>query len=187
MAKENPQAVIVEIIRKAEREFTGKTRLFKVFYFAHLYYYVQNPDVLTDWPIARMPQGPGIHNSIRLLAPLVHDGFLEIDAIHDGPYPEYRYRLTPKADDFGPLSDDANAAIQKAVDFVKGFKSTPELSAFTHEYSRSWQETDNGDILNIYLDVIPDDDYNRRKEELGQLEQRLGGIFQGLADEPARQ
>ena len=46
-----------------------------------------------------MPQGPGIHKSEELFDQLVKDGFLVIERVHENVYPEYRYRLTKKADE----------------------------------------------------------------------------------------
>src|SRR5262249_30621489 len=77
-------------------EWTGKAKLFKAFYFAHLYYANENPGLLTSWPIARLPQGPGIHQSQELFGRLVSEGCLTIEQVHEGPYPDYRYRLTEK-------------------------------------------------------------------------------------------
>jgi Protein of unknown function (DUF4065) len=168
MPRTDAKRVLVELIRKADGEVTGKTRLFKAFYFAHLIYFENNPGLLTNWPIARMPQGPGIHQSGELFDQLVKDGYLIIEQVHENVYPEYRYRLTEKAGEIAPLPNDADLAIQRAADFVKD-KTAVQLSELTHEYSRSWIEGKNGDILEIYVDVIPDDEYDRRKLEIEKL------------------
>jgi hypothetical protein len=173
MPRTDAKRVILELIRKADGEVTGKTRLFKAFYFAHLIYFEKSPGLLTNWPIARMPQGPGIHKSEELFEQLVKDGYLVIELVHQNVYPEYRYRLTEKSAEVPPLPADADLAIQCAADFVKD-KTAVQLSQLTHEYSRSWIEGKSGDILDIYIDVIPDDEYERRKTELRQLETNLG-------------
>ncbi len=165
--------VILELIRKADGQVTGKTRLFKAFYFAHLIYFEKNPGLLTNWPIARMPQGPGIHKSEELFDQLVKEGRLVIEQVHENVYPEYRYRLTEKPNDLAPLPADADLAIQRAVDFVKD-KTAVQLSQLTHEYSRSWIEGKSGDLLDIYIDVIPDDEYERRKAQIKELDAKLG-------------
>src|SRR5258708_4160827 len=115
MPKTTADAVILEIIRQADGEWTGKAKLFKVFYFAHLYYANEQPGMLTDWPIARMPQGPGIHNSEALFSDLVNRGLLEIEHVHEGPYPEFRYRLTMHAATVEAPTPDAVCAIKEAV------------------------------------------------------------------------
>jgi hypothetical protein len=168
MSRTDAKRVILELLRKADGEVTGKTRLFKAFYYAHLIYFEKNPGLLTSWPIARMPQGPGIHKSEELFEQLVTEGYLVIEKVHENVYPEYRYRLTAKASELAPLPDDADLAIQRAADFVKD-KTAVQLSQLTHEYSRSWIEGKSGDILDIYIDVIPDDEYERRMRQITDL------------------
>jgi hypothetical protein len=65
MSRAKADAVIIELLRTAAGEWTGKTKLYKAFYFAHLYFANEHPGQLTDWPIARMPEGPGIHQGDR--------------------------------------------------------------------------------------------------------------------------
>src|SRR5262245_54707294 len=114
MARTHARDVILEILRQADGEWTGKTKLFKAFYFAHLYYANKRPGRLTDWPIARMPQGPGIHNSQELFSSLIQDGYLLVEPVHEGPYPEHRYRLTDKGKEAASPPEDAQAAIRDA-------------------------------------------------------------------------
>ena len=163
MPRTRAQEVILEILRIADGEWTGKAKLFKAFYFAHLYYANENPGLLTDWPIARMPQGPGIDRSDELFSCLVRDGYLTIERIHEGPYPEDRYRLTDKGRDAERPREDARAAIKEATLFCLP-RTAVELSLITHERSRSWIEGKDGEILNIYIDTIPDEEYERRAQ-----------------------
>jgi hypothetical protein len=178
MPRTRAQDVILEILRNAGGEWTGKTKLFKAFYFAHLYYANERPGLLTDWPIARLPQGPGINDSHRLFSELVREGCLVVERIHEGPYPEYRYLLTEKGQNLERPPEDARVAIKDAADFCLP-KTAAELSQLTHERSRSWIEGKDGDVLNIYIDTIPDDEYERRKGDIDlldeQLSQALGG------------
>lgn len=172
MARTNARQVILELIRDAKGTWDGKTKLFKAFYFAHLYYAKNQPGILTDWPIARLPQGPGIHNSSSLIGGLVQDGYLTVEEIQEGPYPEYRYRLTEKAQEAPPLPDDAKAAVASAAGFTIPMLAT-QLSQLTHDRSRSWREAKNGDIIDIYVDLLPDDEFEKDREQIGQLEQLL--------------
>src|SRR5438034_9436388 len=110
MPRATAQQVILELIRQGKGEWVGKAKLFKAFYFAHLYYADERPGILTDWPIVRMPEGPGIHDSGTLFAELVREGYLTIDRTHEGPYPEQRYRLTDKGTTALPLPEDAGKA-----------------------------------------------------------------------------
>ena len=179
MPKTTAESVLLEILRQSDGEWTGKTRLFKAFYFAHLYYGSQRPGLLTDWPFARMPQGPGIDKSDELFARLTEGGLLTSEMVHgEGPYPEYRYRLTENGFKSPPVPEDAARAIEKSVLFCKD-KSAGQLSQLTHDHSRSWIEGKDGDILNIDIDLIPEEEYVKRQAELRRLETSLADIFQG--------
>jgi hypothetical protein len=172
---------ILEIIRKSDGEFAGKTRLHKALYFAHLIYFEMTPACLTDCEFARLPQGPGIYNGDVLFTELEDSGLLEREVFHDGPYLETRYRLTSQAKPApAPLPAKADLALQRAVDFVRG-KSAAELSQYTHEYSKSWNlATSNGDLLDIYIDVIPDDEFERREKKLEQMEPVFEEVLKAL-------
>lgn len=163
--------IILEILRATDGEWSGKSRLFKVFYFAHLYYATEQLDSLTDWPIVRMPQGPGIHESHVLLQGLVQSGMMTVETIHEGPYPESRYRLTEqgRATPAASVGEAARRAIRDAVAFCHE-KTAAELSQITHERSRSWQLAKDGDILEVVLDSIPDDEYERGERLMNQLD-----------------
>jgi hypothetical protein len=165
------QQVVLELIRHAGGAWVGKTKLFKAFYFAHLYYAAERPGVLTDWPIARAPEGPGIHNSDELLGGLVREGYLVIDSAHEGPYPECRYRLTERAPT-GSLPEDARRAIREAAEYALPLRAS-ELSQITQERSRSWREGRDGEVLNIYVDLIPDAEYQKGEATFADLEQAL--------------
>lgn len=144
----------------------------KAFYFAHLYYAAKEPGLLTDWPIVRTPQGPGIHKNFPLLQGLVKNGYLTIEPIQEGPYPEYRYRLTEKVAAEPPLAEEARAAIKAAADCVLP-RTASELSQLTRERSRSWLEAKDGDVLDIYIDPIPDDEYEKGQEQLADFDQQI--------------
>jgi hypothetical protein len=176
MPQLSAQDVILEILRTSDGEWVGKTRLFKAFYFAHLYFAKENPGILTSWPMARMPQGPGINNSDELFEQLESIGLVSLEKVHDGPYTEYRYRLTPKGNSQAAAPEAAKRAIEQSVNFCKD-KTAAQLSAITHERSRSWNYGQNGDILDIYIDIIPDDEYQKRQKELARLNSALVGVF----------
>jgi hypothetical protein len=164
--------VIVEIIRQAGGSLMGTTRIYKAFYVAHLFYAEEEPGYLTDWPIVRMPHGPGIDEGDELLSELVRAGILTVRSVLIGPYKAMEYTLTGKELPGEPLANDAIAAIKKAADFVKGH-TAPELSEMTHEFSRSFKETNVGRQMNIYVDAIPDDEYDRRSAELRVLRSEI--------------
>lgn len=175
--RERAKNVIVEIIRQAGGELTATTRLYKAFYFAHLYYAEAAPGYLSDWPIVKMPNGPGIHSCGGVIAELVEAGTLATEHVPVGPFQAVRYRFTGKDLPGDPLSDEAVRAIQRAVQLVED-KSTTELSDMTHEFSRSWNLAEHGEEMNIYIDLIPDDEYETREENLGRIRKSLEGLCQ---------
>jgi hypothetical protein len=181
MAVLDTKQAILEIIRKSDGEFTGKTRLHKALYFAHLIYFEMTPACLTDCEFARLPQGPGIHNGNAILKELEDTGLLAREVFHDGPYLETRYRLTAQAKQTPtPFPAKADLALQRAVDFVRG-KSAAELSQYTHEYSKSWNlARREGELLDIYIDVIPDDEFERREKKLQEMEPMFEDVLKAL-------
>ena len=64
-----------------------------------------------------------------------------------------------------------------------GSAGPEQLSFLTHERSRSWNEAQMGEILNIYIDTIPDDEYQRRQQQMRELSSNLAGLFAGASDE----
>ena len=183
MPRTTAKELILEILRVADGEWSGKIKLHKAFYFAHLYYANEHPGFLTDWPIAKLQHGPGIHDDELLIWGMVNEGLLEIELVHEGPYPEYRYRLTEKGrQQTSEMPDDAHLAIEKATLFSKE-RTASELSFLTHERSRSWNEGQMGEILNIYIDTIPEAEYQRRQQQMRELSRNLAGIFGRAPDE----
>lgn len=165
--RERAKQVLREIIRLSGGTVAGKTRLFKVFYLAHLYYAREEPDYLSDWPVVRMPNGPGIHDAESLVEELVREGSIQVCQVQVGPYVQVEYRSL-REEPPSCLPRGAEAAIQEAVEFVRG-RSAAELSELTHEFSRSWQDAQDGDELNIYLDLLTDDEYARARRRLDEL------------------
>jgi hypothetical protein len=165
--------VIAAIIRQAGGNFTGKTRLHKAFYIAHLLYAEQEPGYLTTWPIVRMPHGPGIDCGDELIAELELSGVLERKRVPEGPRTTTRYELTDRQPVAGEkLSAAELRAIRQAVAFVRR-KTATELSELTHEHSRSWIEARDGQPLDIYIDMIPDEEFQQRERDIDALHRDL--------------
>ncbi len=164
--------VLVELIRAAGGEWTGKTRLYKAYYLAHLYFAENEAGYLTNWPVVKMPYGPGIECGEELLNELVLSGVLAREHTALGPYTATAYRLTQKPLPGEVLSAQALHAIEKTVSFVKEMGAT-ELSDLTHEFSRSWNRAQDGQELNIYVDLIPDDEFDAREQRLSTLKSEL--------------
>jgi hypothetical protein len=166
--KNRATGIIAEIIRQAGGELTGTTRLYKAFYFAHLYYAESAPGYLSDWPIVKLPTGPGIGSGSQLLAEMKDAGILATDHVQVGPFQAVRLRLTGKEPAGDPLPADAVDAIRRAVQWVQD-KAAGELSELTHEFSRSWNLAKDGEELSIYIDLIPEDEYARRDKSLEEM------------------
>lgn len=172
----NPSRVLLEILRNAHAGI-NRTKLYKAFYVAHLVYANSAPGVLTDWPIVHMPNGPGISESYKLLDALEKAGYLEREYNSRGIYKECVYRET------GLISPDsipeqAAEAIRRATAFVLPMTAT-QVSDLTHEHSRSWIEGRSGEKLDIYTDLIDDEEYDRRNDQLGRLEEQLKAALEG--------
>lgn len=167
--------VIAALIKQAGGTFTGKTRLYKAFYIAHLLYAEQQRGYLTNWPIVRMPHGPGIDGGDELIAELELSGVVELHKVPEGPWTTTCYQLTGEHAG-NKLSAAETRAIKQAVEFVRK-KTASELSELTHEHSRSWIEARDGQPLDIYIDLIPDDDFDRRKREIDTVHRELIAVW----------
>jgi hypothetical protein len=121
-----------------------------------------------------MTHGPGIDNGTNLLDELKAEGRIRIDNDPDGPYNEYSFTLA-KGHIIDP-TDPRYKCIEKAVDFITG-KSAQELSLITHEHSRSWKQANVGDELNIYLDLIEDEDYYVIKQHINETREMVDRVF----------
>ena len=166
--KNRAMRIIAEIVRQTGGQLRGWTRLYKAFYFAHLYYAELAPGYLSDWPIVKMPHGPGIDRGAELIAELKQAGVIATEHVQEGPFQSVRFQLS-RADLPGePLSDEATDAIRQAVQLVQE-RTAGDLSEMTHEFSRSWNSAQQGEELNIYIDLIPEDEYDARDKSLESM------------------
>lgn len=149
--KQRAKEVLLEIVRNSlANTMRGKVRFYKTFYYAHLYYAKEGFGVLSDWPIVRMPMGPGVHDFDLLIKELEKEGTITVGSYDTGPHTGIMFQAE---DGESTLDENCQKAIRDAVTFTFGRSST-ELSDITHEYSLSWNETPDGEELNIYRDVI---------------------------------
>ncbi len=174
------QQVLLEIARQSTGDaIVGKTKLFKTFYLAHLYYATNSPGYLTEWPIVRMPNGPGIDQFDLLLSGLVEERVFDCDAVKIGPYTTTRYRAVGEIKTDNPLSTEEVQAIREAVEFTAD-KSAEQLSELTHEYSRAWNEPDEmGQELHIYKDLLDDASWERLEERAARVSDEVDDLFGG--------
>jgi hypothetical protein len=113
-----------------------------------------------------MPQGPGI-GDFDSLYESVRDK-VKVENVQIGIYNSTQYSL---AGDVVPyaLGDEENVAVNSAVQWVAD-KQAKELSELTHEYSWSWQEGENGSLIDAHLDAVHEGDYDAMKRESAELQ-----------------
>lgn len=170
---EKAKRIVCSIIQAAGGELRSATRLYKAFYAAHLIHWQQQTGVLSRYPIARMPNGPGIHAGDRLLREMADDGLIEIRSEAIGPFQSAVYTSIGKEVE---LTEGEQQAVQAAVHWIQN-RSASELSDLTHSHSRSWIEGADGDILDIYEDNLDDAEARRIATWSAQAEEALSQIF----------
>jgi hypothetical protein len=158
--------------------FEGKTRLFKAFYYAHLYFLEDTGRFLTPWPIVRMPRGPGIDEGDDLIRELIQEGSLRSEGIRAGPFPSVRYRLASKADYSTLRHGDPHEveAVQRAVEHALS-RTAEQLTAEVHEYSRAWRAAANGESLDLALDVTTKEEDEEMETLLDESSRDLKSIW----------
>jgi len=154
--RDRAKRIIVEIVRQAGGEFQNKTNLYKAFWRAHLAYADTNLGYLSNWPIVRMPQGPGIDNFDHLLADMLADDWLTIGERQIGDCTAMVFAIGSRCPP-SIFNDAQITAIRSGVAKVK-HKSARFVSDQSHKDSRVWNEASDGDTLDIYLDLIPEDE-----------------------------
>jgi hypothetical protein len=167
--------IIVELVRQAGGEFQNKTNLFKAFWKAHLAYAAKNPGYLSNWPIVRMPNGPGIDEFDQLLAEMLADGWLTIGETQVGSYRAMVFTLG-QACPPPSLPQEAMEAVREGVKAVGG-KAAATVSDESHQQSRVWREAKDGEELDIYLDLMDDEERNRREANLAILADAIGSSY----------
>ena len=171
---DNAKNVICAIVAASGGRIHGKLRLNKAFYYAHLFYWQEHTGTLTTYPMVHMPNGPEIEQADDLLVELKSEGRIDICYESIGPYKENVYQLLHPFQ-LDP-ADSRYEAIRRAVEFING-KSAAELSEETRIYSRSWREGSDGDVLDIYIDLLDDEEYASVQRGLRSAEELLNGAF----------
>jgi hypothetical protein len=169
--RDRAKRVIVELVRQAGGEFQNKTNLFKAFWRAHLSYADANLGYLSNWPIVRMPRGPGIDNFDHLLAEMLTDDWLTIDERQVGDCTAMVFATGEKSPSCTFTAAQVTA-IRNGVAAVRA-KSARFVSDQSHKDSRVWNEAKDGETLDIYLDLIPDSE----REDYGRSIQALSGAI----------
>jgi hypothetical protein len=163
--KERAKQIIVEIVRQAGGSLDNKTNLYKAFYFAHLRFAEMNPGYLSSWPIVRMPRGPGIHNAGSLLDELRDQ--VAVSPVLKGDRIGCRFILSADAAP-STLSEKEIEAISYGVKHVI-CRSAANVSHKSHRISRSWNEAQSGAELNVYADLLSEDEFRAKQEKMRRL------------------
>lgn len=154
------KAIISEIVRQSGGRLESKTKLFKAFWKAHLNYARDRHQLLTDWPIIRMPHGPGIGDVDELTGSMMVDDELVVTDVAKGQFTAMAYELglEPIPDE---LPEDMKAAVAEAVEWIRG-KTANQLSNESHEASWQWRQLSDGMEMDIFLDLIPEEVYTEK-------------------------
>jgi hypothetical protein len=177
------RAVVCAIVqqsasRKLEKVVVGRDSLVWLFWLAHLYYARKNPGYLTAWPLIRKPWGAEILDLDAILKGLIEDGLVRAERVDYGPIPLTSYVSTGKPLDL-ELRPQVLDAVREAHSFFTADKDlgAPWSRPFPLSFSRAWRITPDGEELNIYLDLIPDDAYEDGRRMLEELSRGLEGVF----------
>jgi len=173
--RDRAKLVILHILEQAGGSL-AKSELFKAFWLAHLFYAKNSAGYLSSWKIIRLPHGPGIDRGDELILQLRDSGDLTLEHEPKGPYQETICKLS-RPETLKELPKGASEAIGSAIKVIKMPDSAAQISEWSHELSRSWSTTPNGNELDIYSDLIPDDVYYERKLKLEKLNEVYDDLF----------
>lgn len=173
--RERAKQIILQILKQSEDGELGKTKLFKAFWIAHVLYAKKNPGYLSAWKIVRLPHGPGIDQGDNLILQLKESQDIKLSHKPVGVRTETVCMLL-KDPPTNLLPAGAVDAIASAYRIVES-QTADQLSEWSHAYSRSWNETANGQDLDIYTDHIPDDVYEERKQTLEEINKALDDLL----------
>lgn len=173
------ERIVLAIIQVNGGYYRGTTRLYKVFYDAHLYFWREHGRYLTTHPIVCMPRGPGIDEGKDIIADLIKAGKIKHSEQPSGPYTDDVYSLCAANLDLH-LSEQERDAIRSAIDWV-GEKTATAISHESHERSVTWREAkaENrlGAELHAYLDALGEEALQRHAAASQHAKEMLDGVF----------
>jgi hypothetical protein len=176
---EAARGVIVEILRQQldqKESRLSRDDINHVFWLAHLHFARENRGFLTTWPILRIADGVEVFKVDAILTELVDDGLVEVEVIDAGPIPLSRYTCTA-AGAARRLPDPASAAVSQALASMKDLCCRGYFRRHG-SVSRAWRTTPEGEEMNIYIDLIPDDVYQARQRTLEEMTASSKDLFQ---------
>lgn len=157
--------IILGIIQKSGGSLEGRTRLYKAFYAAHLFYWQKHGLYLTTHPIVCMPNGPGIDGGHNILRRLRQEGIVRVSLRSAGPHMVDVYELVPGAT--VELEATEAEAIEEALKWIEG-KSGTAISEESHAASVTWTEAaergEYGKSLHIFLDSLSEEELDTKRE-----------------------
>ena len=95
---------------------------------------------MTGLAYAHADYGPVIDGRDRIVAELQDGGFVEI--VEKG----WGEVVVPTRCPKGVLSEDEVRLVDEVADFVNSFRTSKEISSFSHELD-AWSDTDNGQLI----------------------------------------
>jgi hypothetical protein len=174
------KGVVLETLREAGSEQNrglSKDVLTSVFWLAHLYYAKRHRGYLTEWSLIRTPYGAEIKDRGAILQELIRDGLVATESSEVGPFPCTLYGCTGKRF-VSDLPAGATEAIRDALRFLLAHQSPwPSFGGWWVAFSRAWRSTAVGAEIDIYLDLIPDEEYEEQRRQLEGLKAGLADIF----------
>ena len=171
------KALLCAIIEENGGRLEGMTRLYKVFYYAHLVHWHRNRGMLSEYPLVKMPKGPGIDDGDVLLNELKQEGLIESQTQQKGPYPENMYTLRGQVPN--PISADEREAIRHALDWANRHPTATHLSDVTHSESRAWNLSEMGEDLDLTLDTLSDEQYSEMIRARDWADNLVDSVFGG--------
>ena len=183
-----PKQVIAQIIRFSGGDLTGRIRLCTAFYLAHLFYAREQVDYLSDWPFLKTEDGPAPADLCSLLRELEDEGVIEVRTRDVGPFRGERFRTLKDS----PLEDSNESidALKKAVRYTKNLCGPNEsdlcdaiLRSYLHGHSRSWRCAEEGDDLNIYIDLLTETEYAELMASTSRLSSLLSDVRESRQDD----
>ncbi|MEW4530975.1 hypothetical protein [Maioricimonas sp. JC845] len=171
-SKEQAKDIIVEIVRQAGGMLRNKTNLFKAFWRAHVAYAATTGRNLTEWPIVRMPNGPGIDKFHVLLGELVSAEVLAADQVEYNHGRSWGFVFRLVSDACPEMGAEAAEAVAQGVQYVDG-KRAATVSEASHFHSRAWARAAEGAELDVFLDAMSPDEFEQMKAEATSRRKRL--------------
>ncbi len=170
--RDEVKRVIAAIVQVNGGRLESKTALFKAFYAAHIVYWRRSEGLLSTWPMARMPEGPGIDDHKALLREMEGDGWLRIEKRLDGPHWEHIFVSTRKV----AVAPEEEEAIKAGLAWLDGRKGKA-ASLWSKEVGRIWHHRENGDLLDIYIDALDEDEITETEQRLEETRHLIDEFF----------